>query len=72
MGIALSDDAKQLFDRPNFAHLATIISDGSPHSAPVWLGRENDLLLVCTDAGSMKGKNALRDPLSCDFRGGFC
>jgi hypothetical protein len=25
MGIALSDDVKQLVDRPNFAHLATIM-----------------------------------------------
>jgi hypothetical protein len=33
MGIALSDDVKQLVDRPNFAHLATIMPDGSPHSA---------------------------------------
>jgi len=53
MGIALSDDVKQLVDRPNFAHLATIMSDGSPHSAPFWIGRENDLLLVCTEAGSL-------------------
>ncbi len=62
MGIALSNDAKQLLDRPNFAHLATLMSDGSPHSAPVWIGRENDLLLVCTGAGSLKAKNTLRDP----------
>jgi PPOX class probable F420-dependent enzyme len=62
MGITLSNDAKQLLDRPNFAHLATLMSDGSPHSAPVWIGRENDLLLVCTGAGSLKAKNTLRDP----------
>jgi PPOX class probable F420-dependent enzyme len=62
MGIALSDDAKGLLDRPNFAHLATLMSDGSPHSAPVWVGRENDLLVVCTDADSLKGKNTQRDP----------
>ena len=62
MGIALSDEVKRLVDRPNFAHLATVMSDGSPHSAPVWIGREGDLLLVCTEAGSLKGKNTLRDP----------
>ena len=62
MGIALSNDVKQLVDHPNFAHLATLMSDGSPHSAPVWIGREDDLLLVCTEAGSLKGKNTLRDP----------
>jgi len=62
MGITLSNDVKQLADHPNFAHLATLMSDGSPHSAPVWIGREDDLLLVCTEAGSLKGKNTLRDP----------
>ncbi len=62
MGIALSDEVKRLVDRPNFAHLATVMSDGSPHSAPVWIGREGDLLLVCTEAASLKGKNTLRDP----------
>ncbi|HET8924520.1 MAG TPA: TIGR03618 family F420-dependent PPOX class oxidoreductase [Candidatus Acidoferrum sp.] len=62
MGNALTDEVKQLVERPNFAHLATVMSDGSPHSAPVWIGREGDLLLICTEAGSLKGKNTLRDP----------
>jgi PPOX class probable F420-dependent enzyme len=61
MGNALSREVKQLVDRPNFAHLATIAPDGSPHSAPVWIGREGDLLLVCTEADSLKGQNTLRD-----------
>jgi pyridoxine/pyridoxamine 5'-phosphate oxidase len=56
MGIALCNDIEQLVGHPNFVHLATIMSDGSPHSAPVWIGREDDLLLVCTEAGSLKGK----------------
>ncbi len=62
MGMVLSNDVKQLVDRSNFAHLATIMPDGSPHSAPVWIGRESDLLFVCTEASSLKGKNTLRDP----------
>jgi PPOX class probable F420-dependent enzyme len=62
MGTALSNEVNQLIDQPNFTHLATIMSDGSPQSAPVWIARENDLLLVCTEAGSLKGKNTLRDP----------
>src|SRR5215469_5654209 len=59
---ALSDEVKDLVERPNFAHLATIMPDGSPHSAPVWVGREGDLLFVCTEAASLKGKNTRRDP----------
>ena len=61
MAIALSDEIKKLIDQPNFAHLATLIPDGSPHSAPVWIAREGDLLLICTEASSLKGKNTQRD-----------
>jgi predicted pyridoxine 5'-phosphate oxidase superfamily flavin-nucleotide-binding protein len=61
MGIALSDEVKQLVDRPNFAHLATIMTDGPPQSAPVWITREGNFLLVCTEASSLKGRNTLRD-----------
>ena len=62
MGIPLSEDLKKVIDRPNFAHLATCMPDGSPHSAPVWIAREGDLLLICTEATSLKGKNTQRDP----------
>jgi PPOX class probable F420-dependent enzyme len=62
MGIPLSDDLRKLIDRPNFAHLATLMPDGSPHSAPVWIAREGDLVLIGTEATSLKGKNTLRDP----------
>ena len=61
MGIPLSDEIRSLIDRPNFAHLATIMADGSPHSAPVWIAREGDLLLICTEDTSLKGKNTQRD-----------
>ena len=43
MSTPLSAEAKALIDRPNFAHLATLMTDGSPHSVPVWVGREGDL-----------------------------
>lgn len=58
----LTTDAKALIDRPNFAHLATLMPDGSPQSTPVWVGREGDRLLVCTSEGSLKGRNTKRDP----------
>jgi PPOX class probable F420-dependent enzyme len=62
MPIPLSAEIKQLVDRPNFAHLATLMPDGSPSSTPVWVGREGDRLLVCTSDGSLKGRNTKRDP----------
>ncbi len=61
MGIALSDEIKTLLDRPNFAHLSTLMPDGSPQSAPVWVAREGDRILVGTGEGSLKAKNTRRD-----------
>ena len=57
----LTQEMKQLLDRPNFAHLATLMPDGSPQSVPVWVGREGDRILVCTGDGSLKAKNTRRD-----------
>ncbi len=62
MTITLSEDAKRLIDRPNFAHLATLMPDGSPQSVPVWIGREGERLVVCTGEGSLKAKNTQHDP----------
>ena len=59
---SLSPEVKQLIDRPNFAPLSTLMSDGSPQSVPVWIGREGDHLVVCTAENSLKGKNTKRDP----------
>jgi nitroimidazol reductase NimA-like FMN-containing flavoprotein (pyridoxamine 5'-phosphate oxidase superfamily) len=64
MGIALTDNVKQLLDRPNFAHVATLMEDGSPLSTPVeqWVGREGDRIIVCTSGKSLKARNTQRDP----------
>ena len=62
MAIPLSDEVKSLLDGPNFAHLATLMPDGSPQSVPIWVGREADRILICTGEGSLKAKNTRRDP----------
>jgi PPOX class probable F420-dependent enzyme len=62
MAVTLSEDTKRLIDRPNFAHLATLMPDGSPQSVPVWIGREGEHLVVCTGENSLKAKNTRRDP----------
>jgi len=61
MGTVLSPEVKQLIDRANFAHLATLMADGSPQSVPVWIEREGERLVVCTGEGSLKAKNTSRD-----------
>ncbi|HET7342246.1 MAG TPA: PPOX class F420-dependent oxidoreductase [Methylomirabilota bacterium] len=58
----LSADVRALLEEPNFVHLATLLPDGSPQSAPVWVGVEGDRILVATGEGSLKAKNTKRDP----------
>ena len=62
MPAELTSDVIRLIDGRNFAHLATILPDGAPHSVPVWIGREGNLLFVTTDDHSVKGRNTKRDP----------
>jgi len=61
MGIALSDDVKTLIRGANFAHLATLMPDGSPQAAPVWVDLEGDHILIATGEGSLKARNTRRD-----------
>ena len=35
MGMPLKEEIKALFRGANFAHLATVMADGSPQAAPV-------------------------------------
>ena len=60
--MTLSDDLKRLLDSANFAHLATLMPDGSPQSVPVWVGREGDRIIICTSESTLKGRNTRRDP----------
>ena len=62
MGIALSAEIRALLDGPNFAHLATVLADGSPHATPVWVGREGDRVLLGIGGDSVKGRSTRRDP----------
>ena len=59
---ALSEDVRELLNRPNFAHLSTLMKDGSPKVDPVWIALEGDRILVGTGEGTIKAKNSHRDP----------
>jgi PPOX class probable F420-dependent enzyme len=54
-------DARRLLDGVNYAHLATLMADGGPKVEPVWVELEGDLVLVATDAKSIKALNVERD-----------
>lgn len=62
MPISLSPEVKSLIDRPNFAHVATLMPDGSPNATVVWAGREGDRIVIDTTDNSLMGRNTKRDP----------
>lgn len=62
MPAKLSEGVKKLFQEPNFAHLATLMPDGSPQVTPVWVELEGDRIVVNTAEGRVKPRNVRRDP----------
>ncbi|GGM73500.1 PPOX class F420-dependent enzyme [Longimycelium tulufanense] len=60
--MTLSPKAQRLIDGINFATLATLNVDGSPHTSVVWVGRDGDDLLFSTVVGRKKERNLRRDP----------
>jgi PPOX class probable F420-dependent enzyme len=61
MSTTLPDSVKKLFQEPNFAHLATLMPDGSPQVSPVWVDIEGDRIIVNTAEGRAKPRNVRRD-----------
>jgi PPOX class probable F420-dependent enzyme len=57
----LNEDVRELLDGPNFAHIATLMPDGAPHSVPVWIGREGDRVAFLTGPQARKARNLERD-----------
>jgi PPOX class probable F420-dependent enzyme len=53
---------RQLFEGANVAHVATVMPDGSPQSAPVWIDLRDDRLLFCRQEEAIGYRNLKRDP----------
>jgi PPOX class probable F420-dependent enzyme len=58
----LTPEVRELFEGANFAHLATLMPDGSPHSVTVWVGVEDGRIVFFTQPASQKARNVARDP----------
>ena len=58
----LPPEVRELFEKANFAHLATLTKDGSPSSTAIWAGLEGDNVVFFTQEGSLKARNMARDP----------
>jgi PPOX class probable F420-dependent enzyme len=51
-----------MLDRARTAVLATVRTDGRPHTAPIWFDLEGDALVFTTGESTVKGRNMRRDP----------
>ena len=61
MATAIPASHRDLFEKPNFGHLATLMPDGSPQVTPVWVDIEGDTILFNTAEGRVKTRNLDRD-----------
>jgi PPOX class probable F420-dependent enzyme len=58
----LSEKVKKLIDGKNFASAATLMPDGSPQVATVWIDREGDTLVLNAARSRQRTRNLKRDP----------
>ncbi len=52
---------RDLLAKKAFAHLATLMPDGSPQSTPVWVDLQDGFVRVNSAKGRLKDKNMRRD-----------
>jgi PPOX class probable F420-dependent enzyme len=57
----LTDKAKGLIDGKNFASVATLMPDGSPQVAPVWVDRDGDTIILNATRSRQRTMNVKRD-----------
>ena len=53
---------RDLFEKKAFAHLGTIMKDGSPQVTPVWVDFDGRHIRVNSALGRVKDKNMRRNP----------
>lgn len=58
----LEPAVKELAEAPNFAVLTTLLPDGQPMSHVMWVGCDDDHLLINTEIHRAKFRNVERDP----------
>lgn len=51
-----------LFSKPAFGHLTTLMKDGSPQVTPVWVDYDGTYVRFNSALGRVKDKNVRRDP----------
>lgn len=62
MAQAIPDKYQDLFNKPAFASLATLMPNGQPQVTPVWVDWDGKNLIINSAKGRQKDKNMRRDP----------
>jgi PPOX class probable F420-dependent enzyme len=62
MSAQIPEQALDLFQKPILAHLATVMSDGTPQVTPVWIDFDGEYILVNTAKGRLKELNMQARP----------
>lgn len=52
---------RDIFEGKNFAHIATLMKDGSPQVTPVWIDLDGEKVVFNTALGRSKSRNLDRD-----------
>ena len=60
--VRLPEKAREILEKEAFAHVATLMPDGSPQSTPVWVDVEGDEIVINTAEGRAKARNLREDP----------
>ena len=58
----IPSEYRDLFERPSFAFVATLLPDGAPHVTPTWVDFDGEHVLVNTVRDNRKDKNVRNDP----------
>ena len=62
MAAQIPDKFRDLFTKKAFAHLGTVMPDGSPQVTPVWVDYDGKFVRINSARGRVKDKNIRRDP----------
>lgn len=58
---AIPASHRDILEGKNFAHIATLMQDGSPQVTPVWIDVDGDTVIFNTAEGRAKARNLDRD-----------
>ena len=62
MSEEIPEKYSDLLKQPTFAHLTTLMPDGSPQVTPVWFDYDGNHVIVNSAKGRVKDRNMRRDP----------